>query len=120
MVSVSIDFFLEKGSPLWAGAPEPSPIGIDFGNKKHTMGSKFTTPYFQPMFHLLKFMLSQVHPQGYALSQNDFVCLHNPFFYQRAISQLHDLTPLVQIVTRMCWDNAELSLSLSQVLLDGI
>jgi hypothetical protein len=65
LVSVLIDFFLEKGSPLWAASPEPSPIGMDFGNKKHTMGNKFTNPFFQPLFQCITFMLNQVHPQSY-------------------------------------------------------
>jgi hypothetical protein len=40
---------MEKGSPLWSNS-EKSPIGIDFGNKKHTMGNKFTNPLFTPLF----------------------------------------------------------------------
>jgi hypothetical protein len=35
---------MEKGSPLWAGPPEPNPIKLDFGTKKHNMGNKFTLP----------------------------------------------------------------------------
>jgi hypothetical protein len=50
LISILIDFFLEKGSPLWAGAPEKNPININFGNKKHTMGNKFSLPAFTPMF----------------------------------------------------------------------
>lgn len=50
LVSILIDFFLEKGSPLWAAPLEKNPVGLDFGNKKHQMGNKFTNPFFLPLF----------------------------------------------------------------------
>ena len=65
LVSILIDFFLEKGSPLWAAA-ERSPIGADFGNKKHTMGNKFTNPFFLPLFECLAYMLTNL--QSFELS----------------------------------------------------
>jgi hypothetical protein len=47
-------------------------------------------------------------------------CLHYPFFYQKAITTIYELQPVVHIVLRMCWDNTDLSLSIAQMLLDGI
>ena len=74
MVSVLADFFMEKGSPLWAAAPEKNPVGLEFGVKKHTMGNKFSTPYFAPLFQCISHMLLKID-STHTLAANDLACL---------------------------------------------
>jgi hypothetical protein len=63
---------MEKGSPLWAGAPEKHPLDLDFGNKKHTMGNKFNKPNFTPLFQIIKYLVDKnVGP----LQPNDLLCV---------------------------------------------
>lgn len=98
LVSILADFFMEKGSPLWANA-QPSPINFNFGEKKYQLTTKLQVPFYSPIFQTIAYLL-----QGsYQLSANDLMCLQYQFFYQKAIQECSDLNAITAIIVRMAW-----------------
>ena len=125
-ISVLIDFYLEKKSPV----PELS-------EKKHSMGNRYTDPEFNPLIQTIACMVVRSHVvtksgapplssharQGYPafnLSSNDLKCLTCPEFYEKTLKEKYNFVCIGTIIQHFCFENESFSYCIAEILLKGI
>ena len=62
MIAVMLDFFLERASPL-----------VNFSEKKHPMGNRFSLPPFDPLIHLVSLLLGRVKNVNYVVNPSPYL-----------------------------------------------
>ena len=125
-ISILIDFYLEKRSPL-----------INFSEKKHSMGDRYVEPDFQGVIQIIANMVQRAYipsksgtipfsslaRQSYStfqLSDNDNICLNCRDFYDKTLKDKCNPQALGIIIQQLGFENEGYSYSIADILLRGI